>query len=222
MPIDVTATVPIRHQLATDLCRLLGKRWTSTYRRRRTGRTAAFWYGDVGIIGAAAVVAAGSDLHRVALRVGDPGCAKRGEEVMRRAQHANAVRAQFCERRIHIVGPHHDLGPWRAGAGGHAMHLAQGLDRGQPQGEPVKAQLNMGRRALLRRAKCLGEPKQAAVEIGSGLDVLDVEVDLRGAEHQAIMTSAAVCHRWERRGATAARQGIGDWRLRRTQRSMAG
>jgi len=56
------------------------------------------------------------DLHRIALRVRDPSRAKRAEEVMRRAQHADALPAEICERRIHIVAPHDDLGPWRAGA----------------------------------------------------------------------------------------------------------
>jgi len=60
------------------------------------------------------------DLHRIALRVRDPGRAKRAEEVMRRAQHADALPAEICERRIHIVASHDDLGPWRAGAGGRA------------------------------------------------------------------------------------------------------
>ena len=65
-----------------------------------------------------------------------------------------------------------------AGADGHAVHVPQGLGRDQPQSESVKTELYMDRRALLRRAKGLGEPEQAAVETGSGLDVLDVEVDL--------------------------------------------
>jgi hypothetical protein len=55
---------------------------------------------------------------------------------MRRAQHADAHPAEICERRIHIVAPHDDLGPWRAGAGGHAVHVPQRLDRGQPRVSP--------------------------------------------------------------------------------------
>ncbi len=110
---------------------------------------------------------------------------------MRRAQHANTLRAESCEHRIHIVGPHDDLGSRRAHADCHIVHVPQGLDRRQPEDEPVKTQLNMDWRAPLRRAERLGEPEQVAIEADRGLDVLDIEVDLRCAEHQVIISSAS-------------------------------
>src|SRR5262249_13997179 len=62
--------------------------------------------------------------------------------------------------------------------------LARRTEGREPQRDLARAQLEMGRRAILGRAERLREPERLAVEARRHLDVLDVEIDLRALKHR--------------------------------------
>src|SRR5215472_10614168 len=124
------------------------------------------------------------DLHRVAIGVGNPGGAQRAEKVVRRAQRAYVPGRQGRVRPVDVVGPRDHFSPGRARPCRDPVHLAQRIEGREAQRELAKAQLDMGRRAILGRAERLREPERLAVEARRHLDVLDVEIDLQALKHR--------------------------------------
>ncbi len=65
------------------------------------------------------------------------------------------------------------------------MHASRGVNRREAKRELTEAQLDVDRCALLRRPERLSKPEKVAVKTNRDIDILDVEVDLGIAEHNA-------------------------------------
>lgn len=79
----------------------------------------------------------------VAVRIGHPGGAEIGQEVVRWAERRCAVGGQACIRTVDVVGPKHDLDRPPMEARVQPVIADRGLDRGDPDGELAQGHLHV-------------------------------------------------------------------------------